>query len=200
MNDFPWYEEVMADSPITQGDLIESCPVLAFDQIPELPAAVKIADVLAALEAAYGVLPTRVVVMTQACDLAQAKATQVTLCPIRHVSDYKQDWEAALSADRRMPKVGEWQSRMNSIKNGRILNLCLLNGRRGETAEQITIPHQIVDFHEVFSLPLDFLAKWVTAQGHNRLRLLPPYREHLSQSFARYFMRVGLPQPIDPIV
>ena len=26
-----------------------------------------------------------------------------------------------------------------------------------------------------------------------RLRLLPPYREHLSQSFARFFMRVGLP-------
>jgi hypothetical protein len=27
-------------------------------------------------------------------------------------------------------------------------------------------------------------------------RLLPPYREHLSQSFARYFMRVGLPVDI----
>ena len=29
-----------------------------------------------------------------------------------------------------------------------------------------------------------------------RKRLLPPYREHLSQSFARYFMRVGLPTDI----
>jgi hypothetical protein len=29
-----------------------------------------------------------------------------------------------------------------------------------------------------------------------RLRLLPPYREHLSQSFARFFMRVGLPVDI----
>ena len=27
----------------------------------------------------------------------------------------------------------------------------------------------------------------------NRLRLCPPYREHLAQSFARFFMRVGLP-------
>jgi hypothetical protein len=26
----------------------------------------------------------------------------------------------------------------------------------------------------------------------------PPYREHLSQAFARFFMRVGLPQPVDP--
>jgi len=29
-------------------------------------------------------------------------------------------------------------------------------------------------------------------------RRLPPYREHLSQAFARYFMRVGLPQDITP--
>jgi len=27
----------------------------------------------------------------------------------------------------------------------------------------------------------------------NRLRLLPPDREHLAQAFARFFMRAGLP-------
>jgi len=30
------------------------------------------------------------------------------------------------------------------------------------------------------------------------LRLLSPYREHLSQAFARFFMRVGLPVDIPP--
>ncbi len=30
----------------------------------------------------------------------------------------------------------------------------------------------------------------------SRLRLLPPYREHLAQGFARFFMRVGLPVDI----
>jgi hypothetical protein len=30
----------------------------------------------------------------------------------------------------------------------------------------------------------------------NRLRLCPPYREHLAQAFARFFMRVGLPSDI----
>ncbi len=29
-----------------------------------------------------------------------------------------------------------------------------------------------------------------------RPRLLPPYREHLAQAFARFFMRVGLPVDI----
>jgi hypothetical protein len=28
--------------------------------------------------------------------------------------------------------------------------------------------------------------------------LLPPYREHLSQAFARFFMRVGLPVEVPP--
>jgi hypothetical protein len=29
-----------------------------------------------------------------------------------------------------------------------------------------------------------------------RLRLRSPYREHLSQASARFFMRVGLPRPV----
>jgi len=33
-------------------------------------------------------------------------------------------------------------------------------------------------------------------RGEPRLRLRPPYREHLSQAFARFFMRVGLPTDI----
>lgn len=137
--------------------------------------------------------------MTQACDLAQGKVTQVTLCPIRHVTEYKKEWEGALRAGKKLPSADQWQSRIKQIRDGRILNLCLLNARQADGAAGLTIPHQLVDFHEVFSLPLEFLTRWVTAQAKNRLRLLPPYREHLSQAFARYFMRVGLPRDIDPI-
>ncbi len=39
----------------------------------------------------------------------------------------------------------------------------------------------------------DFLESLLKQRGQPRLRLLPPYREHLSQAFARFFMRVGLP-------
>jgi len=46
----------------------------------------------------------------------------------------------------------------------------------------------------VFSLPVRFVRK--KAADGRRLRLLPPYREHLSQAFARFFMRVGLPVDI----
>jgi hypothetical protein len=56
---------------------------------------------------------------------------------------------------------------------------------------------RIVDFRRVYSLPLSFVRRRATTVG-DRLRLLPPYREHLSQAFARFFMRVGLPVDIPP--
>jgi hypothetical protein len=54
----------------------------------------------------------------------------------------------------------------------------------------------VVDFRRVYSLPVAFVRR--RASLGNRLRLMPPYREHLSQSFARFFMRVGLPIDIPP--
>lgn len=50
----------------------------------------------------------------------------------------------------------------------------------------------VVEFHRIYALPKEYL-KAVALSAGFRLRLLPPYREHLSQAFARYFMRVGLP-------
>jgi hypothetical protein len=42
-----------------------------------------------------------------------------------------------------------------------------------------------------------FLESLLVQRNRARFRLLPPYREHLSQAFARFFMRVGLPIPIE---
>lgn len=53
----------------------------------------------------------------------------------------------------------------------------------------------IVDFHDIFTVPLPFL-QGIAETGCGHLCLLPPYREHLSQAFARFFMRVGLPTDI----
>lgn len=56
----------------------------------------------------------------------------------------------------------------------------------------------VVDFRNVFAVHIDFLKSHVQTIP-DRVRLLPPYREHLSQAFARFFMRVGLPQNIPPV-
>jgi hypothetical protein len=50
----------------------------------------------------------------------------------------------------------------------------------------------VVDFHEVHTAPLNQVRAFAKSAG-KRLRLRPPYREHLAQAFARFFMRVGLP-------
>ncbi len=49
----------------------------------------------------------------------------------------------------------------------------------------------------MYTLPLTFVRERAARTGEG-LRLLPPYREHLSQAFARYCMRGGLPQDIPP--
>jgi hypothetical protein len=77
--------------------------------------------------------------------------------------------------------------------------------RRGQTTgyhllkrcelEAFESDHTVVDFRNVFGVPYDLLIQMSEATDQ-RLRLLPPYREHLSQAFARFFMRVGLPTDI----
>jgi len=53
----------------------------------------------------------------------------------------------------------------------------------------------LVDFHHLFTLPKRFVSEFADSAG-TRIRIVPPYREHLAQAFARYFMRVGLPSPL----
>ena len=55
----------------------------------------------------------------------------------------------------------------------------------------------MVDFHAMFTLRVPLVREYAQAVG-DRLRLLPPYREHLSQALARLFMRAGLPADIEP--
>jgi hypothetical protein len=62
-------------------------------------------------------------------------------------------------------------------------------------SEGISMGIRIVDFGRILSLPRNFVGQFAAGKG-KRLRLRPPYREHLSQSFARFFMRVGLPQDV----
>ncbi|MCA9450994.1 MAG: hypothetical protein KC931_27990, partial [Candidatus Omnitrophica bacterium] len=77
---------------------------------------------------------------------------------------------------------------------GYIWNLAMLNKIEGPSID--SQPHRIVDFHVVYSLPVAFLQSMVSEGICERIRLLPPYREHISQAFARFFMRVGLPQNV----
>lgn len=180
-----WYQWVPAESKIAQGDLIMDCPVLEWTGT--LPEGTLLSDTLK--NRADGVA-VDVVVMTQACDLAQNKVDNVIVCAHYSLSEYKTSWEIALQEQQQNPTSKAWRKFCDSICDGYVWNLSMLNSR--ETGS-IKMERRIVDFHRVYSLPIDFLQSYVTATRRDRLTLLPPYREHLSQAFARFFMRVGLP-------
>ncbi len=198
MSDYPWWDEVDANTLLMQGDLIESCPVSVFRPGLQVDEAETLEGLLLALQGGVGIELVRAIVMTQACDLEQRKVRNAILCPAPSVEDFQRDWEEAYRAKHGQPPRGSaWSGYLKQIRDGRLWNLTLLRKRELGQGVNLVAPTTIVDFHEVFSLPVDFLELWLRKSGQPRLRLLPPYREHLSQAFARFFMRVGLPLDIE---
>jgi hypothetical protein len=159
---------------LEQGDLLRQCPVI----LPTPGLSLPLTDDSIAAE----VLTFDIVVMTQSCDLANDKVTEVILCPHWDLN------EAGLID----PTLGK-KDVQKSILSGYRHRYAML-----AAAEVVDSPIgvRVVDFGRIFCLPKAFVRQFAAGQG-KRLRLCPPYREHLSQSFARFFMRVGLPQNIE---
>ncbi len=67
-----------------------------------------------------------------------------------------------------------------------MINECNLDGFQED--------YCIINFKSIYSVPTSVVKEIIKYK--KRICLCPPYREHLSQAFARYFMRVGLPIPI----
>ena len=174
--DFPWYHIVRGDV-LEQGDLLFGCPRFV---IPAEAAATG-GDVMLARETVDAVI------LSQSCDLAvradgQCETADVLLCPLYLKKD--------LSSHPVFKKDEAWEE----VRKGRrpffhVLNESRLPGHERDFA--------LIDFHGLFTLSVDLLRGFAAGTG-DRLRLLPPYREHLSQAFARLFMRVGLPTDIPP--
>lgn len=185
-----WYAVVGADQSLTQGDLVFECPIMAWKAGP-----LQFDGEQQSLRTACQAIAADVIVMTQACDLEHDKVLNVTLCPFMRLSVFREDWEAKLRAEGQFPttpnKVQKaWARVCDDIRDGHVWNLAMLNS---QMEDPVRTEHLVVDFHEVFTVPKAFLESYLRKRGRERLRLLPPYREHLSQAFARFFMRVGLP-------
>lgn len=123
------------------------------------------------------------IILTQSCDLANTKNILAALCPIHTLAA----WEAINPA---FAKKGAWES----VRKGRQEGLHMLASPEHPEDNRQAL---VVDFREVVSLPVVYLQKRAEELGV-RWRLEPPFREHFSQAFARFFMRVGLPAAIAP--
>ena len=121
------------------------------------------------------------IIVTQSCDLEQRKVRLVAGCPIFPLAEFE-------AVNPAFARKGRW----NEVLKGRIEGLHLL---ASPTAPEENRQALVVDFREIFSLPHDYLADHAKRLGP-RWRLKPPFLEHFSQAFARFFMRVGLPSTI----
>jgi len=170
MRDYPWYDLVTGDS-LAQGDILEACRVFLPPANIDLPEP---------SGASIGFEERDAIVMTQSCDLEHANVTEVVLCLIWYSRELQ-------TGPFKNPAQGLEHVRLGRLNGFHLLNKC-------DIADHVR-PFRVVDFRRTFSLPLDYV-KGFARKESPRLRLLPPYREHLSQAFARFFMRVGLPTDI----
>ena len=175
LENYPWY--AVAEGPaLFQGDCFDRCPVL----VPS----VEIPEISEREEHTLDgyILEYDVIVMSQSCDLEQEKLDLVLVCFHWSLEEFAQQNDYFKS------RKGKEDLRRGNVPGYHVLQGCDLDGWQRSV--------RVVDFRNVYSLPYPFLKKLAAKRG-GRLRLLPPYREHLSQAFARFFMRVGLPVPIE---
>lgn len=168
MGQYSWYDAVDGEEDLMQGDFIKECPVV----IPpsELSSGMDVR-----------IINYNVVIMSQSCDIVLRKLDFVLVCPIWPLNKLGRENEFFKG------RKGKEALRQGNVPGYHLLNDCDIKGFETD--------YLVVDFRAVYSVPFDFILGMSKKQG-KRLRLLPPYREHLSQAFARFFMRVGLPVDI----
>lgn len=175
MSAYPWYELVDPTASLQQGDFLFDFP------IPSVPIEIVGTQSVARdrRQLTFNVYTYHLIVMTQSCDLQKMSGdTDVLLCPRVAYLD-------AAAKNTSLKGQNGW----DQLRKGHSIGLHLLDKCELEDRQ---LPYQIVDLHKVFASPLRVVRAHAVSQG-KRVRLCPPYREHLAQAFARQFMRVGLP-------
>lgn len=176
--EYPWYEEIQRTCKITQGDIIPDCPI----PLPNEELFQAILENKEEIESKIDIKKADVIVLSQACDIENNKIDSIIVCPIWAL-------KTLINSSGYYASSEGWES----LRKGKEPAYHLLNSY---TSDTFNCEFLVVDFHRIYSLPKNYL-KSIAKNIEVRLRLLPPYREHLSQAFARYFMRVGLPMDID---
>ncbi len=166
-----WYEAVLEDR-LEQGDILYSFPIVRAEINDGHVRQIRDGE-LPDIDSEIDVIDA--IIMTQSCDLGNDKTSTVIMCPI---------WD---NEDRRFGK-----DKLNSIRTGKEHSMHLLN-----KDDALQIPYTLVEFSRLFMANKTAVVEFAT-NIENRPRLKSPYKEHLSQAFARYFMRVGLPSDIPP--
>jgi hypothetical protein len=189
--DYQWYKPVPYDEPVEQGDIILKCPVPIIKEKEEFPF----------FKLGGGIYD--VIVMTQACDLVNDKVEDVTLCALMPLSEVIEglmlkDLNDEVKKNFNYNSLtGSQRKKKNSIiqklKSGSYLDFHVINEFNDPQKPLLKMDYMVVLLRQTYTLPKKALGKILIQKREERIRLLPPYREHVAQSFARNFFRIGLP-------
>jgi len=173
MNAPEWYEIADNDAPVFQGDILFSIPLILTKDDPYK------GSIDVEVEEYQGII------LSQSCDLINKEIDVILFCPVITMVE----WIGKI-----MPSgnVKDMRYAKNNLRKGGYVSYYLLNkfNRTGFPDDYF-----VVDLKNPRSFPFEYLES-VMGRNTKRLRLNTPYREHLSQAFARVFMRVGLPDSI----
>ena len=158
-----------SDSPLTQGDILDECPLVGLNatnppsDLRTIPGKRWFA---------------RIIVLTQACDLVQAKSGRVLVAQVHDAQNLVAD--GVLKG----PTIRD-QMRRHLVYGWYFMPT---------VTDPLLLPESLIDLRDVHSVPRVVLEQLV-AGGKRVASLVSPYREHLAQHFAVTYMRIALPEP-----
>jgi hypothetical protein len=164
------YDLPTIDAPVSQGDILDGCPL--FRQL----AAAEVVD----LDEKPARWLSRVIVLTQACDLAHTKTNKVLVAVVHDAGALVQQGvlKAAVVRDQ--------------VRRGLVYGWYFLPA----SPASIQMSESIVDLRDVHTVSRRVLEHLV-AQGNRVARFVTPYREHIAQHFTVTYARIGLPEPFE---
>jgi hypothetical protein len=155
--------------PLDQGDILRGCPlVLVENYDPDQPGRLPVIGA-----------PARVIVLTQACDLANQKANSVVVAAVL---------DAQALVVQGLLKPADIKG---PIRAGRVFGWYFL-----PRSTELGLPEMIVDLRQLHTVRTDLLLH-LCQRGQRQARIQPLYREHLSKHLADTYSRIGLPQPYE---
>lgn len=163
------FTRLAVDAPLTQGDVIDDCPLVSLDLT---------SGPLDLNDPPTKWWTTQVLVLTQACDLAQAKADLVLVAPVHNAQG--------------MVDAGVLKGTLirDQVRRHLVFGWYFLPA----VTTPFPLPEALIDLRDVHSVPRVVLEQLI-ASGKRVASLGSPYREHLAQHFAVTYMRVALPEP-----
>lgn len=154
--------------PLSQGDIFDECPLVFWaDQTRQITEQDRAHRVRA-----------RVIVLTQACDLANDKTERVVVALVHDAGE--------------LVRTGRLKEKIirDSVRRGQVHGWYFLPAH--ESCPRL--PESLVDLRDLHTLPRTLL-EGLRDQGRHVCRLVTPFREHLAQHFSVTYSRIGLPEP-----